>query len=509
MKIKDIHIKEFKGIENIKIENCGSINAFVGKNNSGKSSLLHAIDIASLAHFTGDWDSFQPKLAIKDLINNVGNFEITMTYENGHQTTIKTRNNFHPNITNQLPQDQKPKSILILPDVGIGLLSRSSRTPRWIIQQIENRTFGNISSLEILYAIKFYANRNERGLTQQHYDDIIKEVSNYFPDIDGLDSDLTEEHVPTLMYEEYGKTLDILYSGTGLKHFLDVLVKTTLSGAKLILLDEPELGLHPDLQRKFFEYLNELATKKGVQIFIGTHSQVALNFNEIFSFYRIINSRGTRKLIPVSGKAIETVLSDLGIKPSDIFNHDICLLVEGASDVIFWEHIIRNIYKEEFKNIAIGIIQYGGSNVAGIIKGTIDISNIVSSQKYTYWIHDRDTTPGSDPSLEAKRFRRKLKSLRIKNKILRKREIEYYYPEIVHVKAQQGNSAKEIATKSILNGPQNNKYKNLAVNLCVPAGKYLKSLLLEHVKYKNQLCSEIRTIVRFLISWKNEINGEK
>ncbi|HEX9828423.1 MAG TPA: AAA family ATPase, partial [Flavobacteriaceae bacterium] len=446
MKIKHLHIKEFKGLEDILIENCKSINAFVGKNNSGKSSILHAIDIASLAHQVGSWNNFQPKLAIKDLISNSGEFEIVITYENDHETKIRAQQNFNPTLTNQLPQEDKPKSILILPDVGIGLLTRQQRTPRWIIQQIEQRNFGNVNSLEILYAIKYYSSRNERGLTDKDYNDIIEEISNYFPEIDGLESDLTEEHVPTLLYEEYGKKLDILYSGTGLKHFLDVLVKTTLSGADIILLDEPELGLHPDLQRKFFTYLHDLTVKKGVQIFVGTHSQVALNYSNIINFYRVTNSKGKRKLLPVKEEAIETVLSDLGIRPSDIFNHDICLLVEGASEVIFWEHIIRILYTKEFNKIAIGIIQYGGDNVAGIIKGTINVSNIVSSQKYTYWIHDRDAPPTNQPSTAARKFKRKLNSLSIKNKVLRKREIEFYYPEIIHVKAQQGNALNETAT---------------------------------------------------------------
>lgn len=508
MKIKHVHIKEFKGLEDILIENCKPINAFVGKNNSGKSSILHAIDIASLAHHVGNWNSFQPKLAIKDLINDSGEFEIIITYENNHETTITAQQNFNPTLTNPLPLEDKPKSILILPDVGMGLLTRQQRTPRWIMQQIEQRNFGNVNSLEILYAIKYYASRNQRGLTENDYNNIIQEISNYFPDIDGLESDLTEEHVPTLLYDEYGKKLDILYSGTGLKHFLDVLVKTTLSGAKIILLDEPELGLHPDLQRKFFTYLHDLTVKKDVQIFVGTHSQVALNYSDIINFYRVINSKGARKLLPVSEEAIETVLSDLGIRPSDMFNHDICLLVEGASEVIFWEHIIRNLYAKEFSKIAIGIIQYGGSNIGGIIKGTIDISNIVSSQKYTYWIHDRDAPPSNQPSLESRKFKRKLNSLGIKNKVLRKREIEFYYPEIIHVKAQQGNSANETATKAILNGAQKDKYKNLAVGLCVPNGKYLKTLLTEHVKYKSQLNSEIKTIIKHLIKWAKEIRGE-
>lgn len=508
MRIDSIHIKNFKGINDVEIINCGSINAFVGKNNSRKSSLLHAIDISSLAHYSGSWNQFQPKLEIRDIINDAGNFEISLKYENGHITTIKAHHGYNPDLRNPLDQNLRPKSILIYPDVGVGQGNRNAYTPNWIIQRVENRDFNQVNSLEILWAIKYFSDRNQRGFTPQNYEDLIHEISIYFPDIETLESDISAENIPTLIYKEYGKKHDILYSGTGLKHFLDVLVKTTISGANIILLDEPELGLHPDLQRKFFKYLQKMVNEKDAQIFIGTHSQIVLTFTDIVSFYRIINKKGVRELLPVRKDSIETVLSDLGVKPSDIFNHDLCLLVEGQSDVIFWEHIIRNMYYDEFQNIAVGIIQYGGGNVGGIINGNIEVKNIVSSQKYTYWIHDRDAEPGSHPSINAQRFKRKLNSFNIKNKIFRKREIEFYYPEIVHVKAQCGDRLKENATKSILHGTQTDKYRNLATGICVPSGKYLKKLLKENVRYKKQLNSEIKTIIKYLLKWKGEILGE-
>ena len=52
-----------------------------------------------------------------------------------------------------------------------------------------------------------------------------------------------------------------------MKHFLDVLMKTTVSRANVVLLDEPELGLHPDLQRRFFGYLHRLAEERNIQFF--------------------------------------------------------------------------------------------------------------------------------------------------------------------------------------------------------------------------------------------------
>jgi len=81
MKLKNISIKKFKGLQDISITDCGRINAIVGKNNSGKSSILHAIDMAGLALEVNTWNNFQPKLAIKDLFSDTGDFEIDLTYE--------------------------------------------------------------------------------------------------------------------------------------------------------------------------------------------------------------------------------------------------------------------------------------------------------------------------------------------------------------------------------------------------------------------------------------------
>ena len=511
MRIKKIDIKRFKGLNDISISDLTALNAFVGKNNSGKSSILHAIDISFLAISKGNWNNFQPKLAIKDLINDVGEFEIKILFSDDSEIEVKTNQDFGPDFSPRPNENQKLNTILIFPDVGLGMLNRRHRTPVDIYNEIQNKNFSQINSLQILNTLKYYAYRNEKDLTPEDYTNIISEISDFFPEIENLDSDRTEQDIDTLTYKEYGKKLDILYSGTGLKHFLDILVKTTLSNANIVLLDEPELGLHPDLQRRFMDYLHEISVKKEVQIFASTHSPVILNYGDRFKIFRILNNQGERSVVKVSSDALHTALCDLGIKPSDIFNHDICLMVEGQSEIIFFEHVIRKMYRKQFENVAIGIIQYCGDNVMGIINGTINISNITSSQKYTYWLHDRDTRPVDPPSLNSTRLKQKLSKSKIKCKILNKREIEYYYTEAVHRAAQKGNELRITESINILNGDQANKFKNAAsqYGVCVPQGKSLKKLLEENLKYKNQLDNEIKNIIKKLLKFKTEIIGDE
>jgi len=511
MKIRTFEIQNFKGLRSVKLENCGGINAIVGKNNSGKSSVLHALDMAGLALSVNGWDRFQPKLEVKDLFVDVGQFALSLTFENGSAVAVSATPNYGPAFTPAPTPEQRIKTVLVLPDVAGGMLRRRHHTPRNIIDLVENRNYSEINALEILYAIKFYAHRSERGLSPKSYTDLLEEIKRYFPDIEDVQSDRTEQDIATLTYTEYGRRLDILYSGTGLKHFLDVLLKTTVSGAGIVLLDEPELGLHPDLQRRFVEYLARLATDKNIQFFLATHSQVLLNYSDSIAYYRITNTKGTRKLVSVDKSAASTLLHDLGLRPSDVLNQDVCILVEGATDIVFFEHIIRTLYADEFQKIAIAVLQYGGGAAEGIISGAIDVSNIVPAQRFTYWIRDRDAPPVSPPALNATKFVNALMKVDMEGYIWNKREIEYYFPEPLLVAAQQGDAAKEQRALSILRGDQSEKFRDAAARdaLCVPVGQYLKRLLKSHVTMRTQLDQEIRDLVeQKLIPWRDQILGQ-
>jgi ABC-type cobalamin/Fe3+-siderophores transport system ATPase subunit len=509
--IKHLDIRSFKGLESVELQDCGKLNALIGKNNSGKSSVLHALDMAGLALNVRDWNAFQPKLEIKDLFADVGKFEINIVYDDDRKIQIKAHEeNFNPVITPAPDDAQRFKSVLVLPDPGIGLARREQRSPKWIVDQLEARNYGNINSLEILYAVKYYADHDQRGIEPSDYKALIDEVLHFFPDLENVESDMTETAIPTLNYKEYGRKLDILYSGTGLRHFLDILLKTTMSGASIVLLDEPELGLHPDLQRRFMDYLRKLAEEKKLQFFLATHSQVLLNYADAVTFYRITNTKGKRTTSKVPSDGIHVLMSDLGIRPSDVFNQDLCLLVEGSADVVFFEHVIRTVYEKEFEKVAVGIIQYGGGSASGISDGTIDVSNIVPAQKYTFWTHDRDAKPTEAPDPAATAFNAKLLAIGFESRIWNKRSIEWYFPKQVHVEGQGGNAAKEAATRTILNGDQSVGYKKAAgaQGVYVPRGKKLRRLLDKHLTDRNQLDEEIRDVIDKLLAWKKEIFAE-
>jgi len=66
MKIHDISIKNFRGIQSLENLRCGQINTYVGKNDSGKSSILKALS----AFFNKDFTN-------KDVYYGIGEGEFT------------------------------------------------------------------------------------------------------------------------------------------------------------------------------------------------------------------------------------------------------------------------------------------------------------------------------------------------------------------------------------------------------------------------------------------------
>jgi len=505
--LKNIAIHSFKGLENVVIDDCSRVNALVGKNNSGKSSILHAIDFSSFALSVRDWTNFEMKLDVQDMLQDVGNFRVEIEYGDGRTTEIASNENFTPITEGGLDEELKFKTVLILPDVGTGLVRRTQITPSQVINQISRRKFHSVNSLDLLMALHYYSARGLHGYTEDSYNQIIEEIGQYFPDIEAVSSDRTEGDVSTLKYREYGRELDILYSGSGMRHFLDVLIYTSISNADVVLLDEPEAGLHPDPQRKFIKYLCEYASNRDLQVFMATHSPVLLNSVDNIGFYRVLNRKGQRRIISVPAHERRTILGDIGLRPSDVFNVDCCLLVEGPTDVIFFEHVIRVLYKDELDEIAVGIQQYGGDSAAGIVDGSIEVSNITTAGQFTYWIIDRDAKPSEQPAKRARDLAAALEKNGLPVHIWSRRELEYYFPEEVLVAAQDGIHDKEEKAKALLHSDQSEKFRTAASDamICSPKRNFLKALLMEHLTDKSQLDNEVRQIIEeVLVPWKDK-----
>jgi len=136
-------------------------------------------------------------------------------------------------------------------------------------------------------------------------------------------------------------------SGSGLKTVILVLLNLLVTpfteksekSEYVYAFEELENNLHPSLLRRLFAYLQDYAVREGATIFLTTHSSVALDFFGVSQSAQILHVSHdgiSATARPVSAHFEHLgVISELGVKPSDLLQANGIVWVEGPSDCIY------------------------------------------------------------------------------------------------------------------------------------------------------------------------------
>lgn len=168
----------------------------------------------------------------------------------------------------------------------------------------------------------------------------------------------------------------------------------SLNDGQICVIEEPEVHLHPTLQRLMMARVSEIVTRKNLQLFISTHSSALIDI----SSWAVSDIR----LFEVNGHALSELtspakaLAGLGIKPSDVFQANGVIWVEGASDRIYILHWLSlwcsaNGKPMPVENLDFSFVLYGGSMLGHFTSnGTPGLIDIFSINRNSIVVMDRD-----------------------------------------------------------------------------------------------------------------------
>lgn len=181
-----------------------------------------------------------------------------------------------------------------------------------------------------------------------------------------------DSEIINVYIDEESKDLHEL--GDGIQALFILMYKIyTCENESLIFIDEPEINLHPGMQRLFLEQIttNEFLREKKLTYFISTHSNHFLDLTiekediSIFLFNKVNKDKFIVKNV---NHGDNSALQYLGVTNSSVFLANCSIWIEGISDRNYLKAFLKAYCKSEGKiypkeDIEFAFIEYAGSNI--------------------------------------------------------------------------------------------------------------------------------------------------
>lgn len=320
MKFKKIRIKNYKSItEEILIDDFSKFNVLVGPNNAGKTNVLDAFEVF-----------FNTKST--ELRREKAGIELTI--ENNKKSQKFTYNGG----INNLEIEKEDKLVRINHSVSLKDLATEK-----------------LSDFQDNY--------------EKEYEKFSKTLEKYFQDIQ-ISQELFRANVETKTGRESLKRM-----GDGFKRLFIILFYLYHPYYEIMLIDEPELHLHPTVIKKFLKILDD---HKGTQVIMTTHHPTMVQAKFLDKTWRVARNKNQSTAIYKFNQDkldinIDRFVQEINDDNSAMLFADKALLVEGVSDSILMRGLIDKFYE---KSEDIKVVYTGGVGDIDLYEKVCKIFNI-------------------------------------------------------------------------------------------------------------------------------------
>lgn len=362
--IHSIEIQKFKRFRKpVKIKKLSSVNYLVGRNNSGKSSFLQAILLSALyRNESGDSFtnvSFPEKFArLKEYFNDedLSNpIKIVIIDENDRKIVIESQWQNESVSKNKAGKGKIPRILYIPCNVQISM-TQDGATFNNVDNEIKQ--FG-ILPIDKINSWVYHQEKHTAGGTwgkkeSKKFTTFKNIISKEFG-VKVLLPEMDDYNQFYFKYLENGRERSLYLVGSGTQNVIYFIAAIVyLNNYDLILIDEPELHLHPEIQKKLGNIFRRLSKQFNIQFVIATQSPFIVstltNNDNVY-----ILKKKNKKVVTKEINFINTAVAmELGGEPSDVGAPENFILLEEASMEKFLRKVNERFFEKKIQFISCG-----------------------------------------------------------------------------------------------------------------------------------------------------------
>jgi AAA15 family ATPase/GTPase len=265
--LNSLVIKNFRMLEDFTVEKLGRVNLIVGKNNSGKSTVLEALRI-----YAGN-----------------ANQELLEKIAESHNEELSTKNEYKLFFYEELftgrkwnvidnnkvikigERDNEIKQYII----GLVVINFAKNTVKMIKHGEKNTDACSFIPTHFI-SIDELADEWDSIAYTENEKIVLDALKIIIPEFDHLifvkNERLTSIRIAKVKLANLPKPVPLKSLGDGMLRILQIAIKLVSAQGGFLLIDEFENGLHYSTQEKIWALLFEMAEKLNIQVFATTHS---------------------------------------------------------------------------------------------------------------------------------------------------------------------------------------------------------------------------------------------